>query len=252
MPGYGRIDIAGIDTSAPLNVEKRLRILKPFLAAARLRVLDGGCGAGEYVLAMATRHGVDAFGLEHSADKVRQALSHPSLKDRVRQGDLEAMPFPDADFDVALLNEVLEHVPDERKVLTEVRRVLRPDGLLVVFSPNRWFPFESHGVVSKTSGRMLPPYVPLIPYLPLSVGRRFFRYWARNYWHRELRNLLVAAGFRIESTGYVWQTFENISGTQPAAMRLAAPILRGVAGALERTPFLRKFGVSQVVVARKA
>lgn len=251
MPGYGPIAIAGSDTAAPLNLDKRLHVLLPFLAPGKTRLLDCGCGAGDYVLALADRYGIDAFGVEYSSDKVRQAHRHETLKDRVHEGNLEAVPFPDTDFDVALLNEVLEHVPDEQKALTEIRRVLRPGGLLVVFSPNRWFPFETHGVVLKSSGRMLPPYVPLIPYIPLSVGRRLFHYWARNYWHSELRDLLTSAGFRIESTGYLWQTFENMSGSQPAVIRLARPVLRCVAGVLERTPILKEFGVSQLIVARR-
>ena len=249
--GYEPITIAGGDTAAPLNLEKRLQVLLPFVGPGATRFLDCGCGAGDYVLALASRYGVDAFGLEYSAEKVRQAHQNGTLKDRVQEGNLEAIPFPDDAFDLALLNEVLEHVPDEPKVLAEIRRVLRPGGRLVVFSPNRWFPFETHGVVSKSSGRMLPPSVPLIPYIPLFVGRRFFRYWARNYWHRELRQLLVRAGFRIESTGYVWQTFENISGSQPGWMGTAKPLLRRLALALERTPVLKRFGVSQVLVVRK-
>jgi ubiquinone/menaquinone biosynthesis C-methylase UbiE len=252
MSGYESITIAGGDTATPLNLEKRLRVLLPFVEPGQTtRFLDCGCGAGDYVLALASRYGVDAFGVEYSADKVRQAHGHDTLKERVQEGNLEAIPFPDDTFDLALLNEVLEHVPDETKALVEIRRVLRPGGRLVVFAPNRWFPFETHGVVSKSSGRAIPPYVPLIPYIPLLVGRRVFRYWARNYWHGELRNLLVKAGFQIESTGYVWQTFENISGTQPGWMGAAKPLLRGLALALERTPLLRRFGVSQVVVVRK-
>jgi SAM-dependent methyltransferase len=250
MPGYESIGIGGGDTAAPLNLEKRLQVLLPFVERGQTRFLDCGCGAGDYVLALAGRYGVEAFGLEHSPGKVRQAHRHDALKDRVQEGNLEAMPFSDGAFDVALLNEVLEHVPDEQKALAEIRRVLRPDGRLVVFAPNRWFPFETHGVVLK-SGRMLPPSVPLIPYIPLVVGRRFFRYWARNYWHGELRHILAGAGFRIESAGYVWQTFENISGSQPGWMGTVRPLLRRVALALERTPLLRRFGVSQVLVVRK-
>ena len=104
------------------------------------------------------------------AEKVRRAQQHGTLRDRVQEGNLEAIPFPDDAFDLALLNEVLEHVPDEPKVLAEIRRVSRPGGRLVVFSPNRWFPFETHGVVSKSSGRMLPPSVPLIPIPPVVCG----------------------------------------------------------------------------------
>jgi ubiquinone/menaquinone biosynthesis C-methylase UbiE len=248
---YESIGIGGGDTATPLNLEKRLQVLLPLLEPGPTRFLDCGCGAGEYVLELASRYAIEAFGLEYSSENVRQAHRHEALKDRVQQGNLESIPFPDEAFDLALLNEVLEHVPDEQKVLAEIQRVLRPDGRLVVFAPNRWFPFETHGVISKSSGRMLPPYVPLVPYIPVFVGRRFFRYWARNYWHGELRRLVVKAGFRIESTGYVWQTFENISGTQPGWMRTAKPLLRRLAIALERTPLLRSFGVSQVLIVRK-
>jgi ubiquinone/menaquinone biosynthesis C-methylase UbiE len=252
MSGYESIGIGGGDTAAPLNLEKRVQVLLPFVEPGRTRFLDCGCGAGDYVLSLVSRHGVDAFGLEYSAEKVRQAHRHAALKDRVQEGNLDAIPFPDEAFDLALLNEVLEHVPDQQRALAEIRRVLRSSGRLVVFAPNRWFPFETHGVVLKSSGRMLPPSVPLIPYIPVFIGRRFFRYWARNYWHRELRQLLVRAGFRIESTSYVWQTFENISGSQPGWMGAVKPLLRRFALALERTPFLRRFGVSQVLIATRS
>jgi SAM-dependent methyltransferase len=251
MPGYESIAIAGGDTSTPLNLEKRIQALMPFLVPNKTRFLDCGCGAGGYVLALASRYGIDALGIEYSGEKVRQAHRHDALKDRVREGDLEAIPFPDEHFDAALLNEVLEHVPDEGKVLAELRRVLRHGGRVIVFSPNRWFPFETHGVVLKSSRRTVPAYIPFIPYIPLFVGRRFFLYWARNYWHGELRGLLLSAGFQIEFKGYVWQTFENMSGSQPTWIRKATRLLRWLANALERAPLLRGFGASQLVVARK-
>jgi SAM-dependent methyltransferase len=173
------------------------------------------------------------------------------LRARVRQGDLRDLPYADEEFHAALLNEVLEHVPDESASLTEIHRVLRIDGKLIVFSPNRWFPFEAHGVYLKRSGRFVPPYVPFIPYIPLPIGRRFFRYWARNYGHRELRNLVIDAGFQLEWTGFVWQTFENISGRQPWWISGSRGALRRIASLLERIPVLKMFGVSQVIVARK-
>jgi hypothetical protein len=78
-----------------------------------------------------------------------------------------------------------------------------------------------------------------------------FQYWARNYWPWELRALVRAGGFSIERCGYVWQTFENISGHQPRLIGALRPLLRAIARALEATPGLRAFGVSQLIVARK-
>src|SRR6185295_15840006 len=105
--------------------------------------------------------------IEYSAEKVARAQRQDIGRQRIRQGDLNAIPFPDEFFDAVLLNEVLEHVPNERTVLLEIHRVLRRSGRLFVFSPNRWFPFETHGAELKMNGYKIPPYVPLIPYIPL-------------------------------------------------------------------------------------
>jgi len=150
-----------------------------------------------------------------------------------------------------MLNEVLEHVPDELVALREIYRILKPGGILFVFSPNRWFPFETHHVVLKRSGREIPHWCPFIPYVPLDVGNHLWRYKARNYWQKELKELVHSAGFGIIETGFIWPTFEGISGHQPAFITLAKPLLRTVSGIFESTPFVTRFGVSQVLICRK-
>jgi len=243
-----KVQPAGGDTATPLNLGKRLRLIErhagPLL---KRRVLDCGCGAGEYVRALLAR-GADAFGVEFDAQKI-EAGQAGELAARIRIGDLEALAFPDASFDVALLNEVLEHVPDDAAALAEVRRVLRPDGRLVVLSPTRLYPFETHGVFWRGTGRRVPHTLPGIPWIPLALGARVFDYWARNYWPWELRALVERAGFRVIATDSVWQTFENISGHQPRWLALLRPLLRALCAVCERVPGLRAFGVSQVIVA---
>jgi SAM-dependent methyltransferase len=66
------------------------------------------------------------------------AASHfesPSL--RFQQGDVRALPFANDEFDAVVCFEVLEHVDQREQVLAELRRVMRPDGLLIISSPNR-------------------------------------------------------------------------------------------------------------------
>jgi SAM-dependent methyltransferase len=247
-----RIEPAGGDTGTPLNLRKRLAWIERFAAPlAKRRVLDCGCGAGEYVRALLAR-GADAWGVEFDERKLAEgAARDAALADRLSVGDLESLAFPDESFDTALLNEVLEHVPDDRAALAEVRRVLRPGGRLIVLSPTRLYPFETHGVFWRGGAQRVPHTVPGIPWIPLGLGTRIFDYWARNYWPWELRALVELAGLRVIATGALWQTFENISGHQPRWLAAAAPLLRALFGFCERIPGLRAFGVSQLVVAEK-
>jgi len=252
MSSYDAIAVAGGDTATPLNVDKRLAVIRQYLPSSAVRFLDCGCGAGIYVRRLRDDLAIQAFGIEYMDDKVAQAHRDPVLKTIVRQGDIQQLPFADLSFDAVMLNEVLEHVPDEAQALQEINRVLKSRGTLIVFSPNRWFPFETHGVYLKGTRRKLPPHVPFLPYIPLPLGRLFLDYWARNYWPGELRRLCELHGFKVVAKDFIWQTFENISGQQPAFIRAGRPLLRSLAGVLERTPFLRRFGISQVLILRKA
>ena len=244
------VEIGGGDTATPCNLAKRVALIESVAGLRRRRVLDAGCGAGEYVEAFVGR-GADAVGVEFDAQKVTSYRQHHPESNRVAQGDLVALPFPVANFDVVVLNEVLEHAPDQMRVLCEIHRVLCGNGVLVLFSPNRLYPFETHGVRWRRTGRTLSPWLPLVPYVPLALGRRLFVYPARNYWPSELGRIVTAAGFEIVGRRWLWQTFENISGQQPHWATLLRPALRLFAGWLENCPGLRCFGVSQMVFAEK-
>ncbi len=213
-------------------------------------MLDCGCGAGDYVLQLGADPDFDAYGVEYEAAKVVKAKANPAIADRVEQGDLETLRKPDNTFDGALLNEVLEHVPNEAKALKEIHRVLKPSATLIVCSPNRYFPFETHGSHWKNSQGGVPHWVPFIPWIPLGIAQSFLSFWARNYWPGELCRLLEQGGFEIVKKTYFWPTFENISGRQPWLIRVFKPVLRRVSSLLSNTPLLRRFGVSQVYVCR--
>jgi SAM-dependent methyltransferase len=251
MSGYQDIQVAGGDTATPLSLQKRLNRLLAALPDNARDFLDCGCGRGEYVRVLRDRYHLNACGVEFMADKVADAHRVPGLAPFVQQGDLEKLDLPDRSFDGALLNEVLEHIPNEAAALREIHRVLRPGGRLIVFSPNRWYPFESHGADLRWPRCGLPHWVPFIPWLPLALSQRLFSFWARNYWPHELAAMLRAAGFRVIGTDFLWQTFEGISGRQPALIRVLRPAFRAAAALGEMTPGLRRFGVSQVLIAER-
>lgn len=240
----------GGDTATPLNLARRLALIEALLPPlAGLRVLDVGCGGGEYVRALLAR-GADARGLEPGGEKLASARRlSPQVSARITAGDAGAAPFADRSFDALLANEMLEHVPDDGAALREMWRLLRPGGQLVLLSPNRLHPCETHGVFLRGSGRRLSHAWPGVAWIPLPLGRRVLHYWARNYWPWQLRRLLRETGFRVLRTGYLWQTFENISGSQPGWVAPLRPLLQGAAAIAERAPGLRVLGASQWLLA---
>lgn len=210
------------------------------------RWLDYGCADGGYAAGL-----LDA-GAEHVAgvDVVRERIAQANERE-ARGGRLEflcvqdhTLPFEDATFDGVLINEVLEHVIDEERTLSEIARVLRPNGRLVLYSPNRFFPAEGHGLRFSATRAIGTP-VPLVPWLPARLTARFMQ--ARNYWPWQLQRLVQDAGFEIGSLGTVFPQF---------TLYLALPEYIGNAyrrriATIEHTPLIRWFGVSVFIDARK-
>ena len=95
-------------------------------------LLDVGCGGGSYLYRLKS-WGWNAYGVEPSAVGAAQARS---LGLHVYQGQLEEAAFPDSFFDVVRLNHVLEHLTDPHGTLCEIKRIVRPDGLVYVTVPN--------------------------------------------------------------------------------------------------------------------
>ena len=108
--------------------------LLPHLRAGQ-SLLDVGCGPGTITadLALLVAPG-DVVGMDAAADVVARAEEHSAglgLENlRFEVGDLFALGYPDAAFDVIHLHQVLQHVADPVAALVELRRVLRPDGVL--------------------------------------------------------------------------------------------------------------------------
>ncbi len=242
--------LAGCSTAKPVTLDRRLTIISRHLAPGGGRMLDCGCGIGQYVRPLCERLGLDAYGIEYEQQAVDKIQSDDFLRKRVVQGDLQNLSYSNDEWDYALLNEVLEHVGDDEQVLREVHRILKPGGLLFVYSPNRWFPFETHGITLKVINRRVY-WLPFVPYLPVKLGECFYASYARNYWQGQLRKMLERTGFTIVERTFIWPTFEGISGRLPGIFKPFRPLLRFMGRTLENTFFLKRFGVSQVFVCRK-
>lgn len=220
--------------------ERRLQMI---LAAAagreRGRVFVDGCGVGQYLARLAETAAL-AVGLDIEWERTREAYArHP----RVVCGAGEHLPFASASFDLVLSHEVLEHVADDRQTLAEIARVLAPGGRLVLFCPNRGYPFETHGIYWR--GRYYFGNIPLVNYLP----RRWRDHLAphvRIYTARDLARLLDGLPLRVVQRTVIFGAYDNIIARFPRLGRWLRALLQG----LEKTP-LRVFGLSHVWVLEK-
>lgn len=221
--------------------ERRLAIIERYVPLAGRRVLDLGCGLGEYVRAFA-REGAHAYGCDIARDRLVTGRQRgaPGLL----QAAGEALPLASGTLDVVVLNEVIEHVTDDRATLAEVARVLTPGGIAVVYAPNRLFPFETHGIYLR--GRYIFGNIPLVNWLPNFARNRLVPH-ARAYTWRGIERVAAASGLTIVAHGYVYPGFDNIEARLPVLARA----LRAFCYRAEDSS-LARFGLSHLLVLQRA
>jgi len=203
----------------------------------RPRILDVGCGTG------ANLQMLSQFGAAEGVDVSSEALDFCRARGlaEVKQGAAESLPFADASFDLVTGLDVVEHLDDDIAGLSEMRRVLRPDGRAVLFVPAFMFLW---GVQDEIS------------------------HHRRRYTLTELTQRLGDAGLTVERASYANITFfapilfgrvlMRLTGLRPASENnITIGALNGLLGRIlgAESWWLRRmnfpFGVSIICVARK-
>jgi SAM-dependent methyltransferase len=184
--------------------------------SSSLKMLDIGCGEGYYVRD-AMDEGINAYGIDISTHTLENALAE--VKDRITFGSITEIPFADEEFDVMTAFDVIEHIhpKDTLNMIEEIRRVLKPDGIVIITTPNSNF---GSWVFDLTHINVRPPkfwklifqehnfevkmfYVPsflkyyMKKYIPIPDSIEFvveepFRYMLGRYFARKARLYLVA------------------------------------------------------------
>ncbi|MEQ1836495.1 MAG: methyltransferase domain-containing protein [Candidatus Nitrotoga sp.] len=108
-------------------------------------VLDVACGEG-YGAAMVSETAHTVVGVDLSVDVIQHAKNnyrhHANLQ--FITASCECLPFPDASFDFAISFETIEHIEQQKEFISELKRVLRPDGILILSSPNKRLYSDAH------------------------------------------------------------------------------------------------------------
>jgi ubiquinone/menaquinone biosynthesis C-methylase UbiE len=189
------------DDPEPWAWERRRALL---LAEARPgeRVLDLGCGAGRFVTALRAA-GAEPIGVELAEAALERARRNvPGADFRLVEPD-GSLPLGHGEVELVWCSEVLEHVPDTGALLTEVRRVLKPGGRLLVTVPDH--------------GRLRRMLIALLRheahYDPLGQHLRFYT-----------RRSLARA---LQATGFANVRIEPLAGPPLLRSALVARALRG-------------------------
>jgi len=128
------------------------------------KILDIGCGTGALIKEL-QQEGKEVFGVDMS----KTALNFCSAQGvkNLFQAQVTQLPFVEKSFDTILMLDVLEHVEDENKAMTEIKRVLRSNGVIIIFVPCFKFLWSNQDDISKHYRRYT------IPKLNILVKKNF-------------------------------------------------------------------------------
>ena len=218
-------------------------------AGERLRgmILENGCGVGMYVEHIAPFGGT-VIGLEYDFERTTEAhINSPHILNAAG----EFVPLPSSTFDLILSHEVIEHVQDDRAAVSEMVRVLRspdlksgkPGGRIVLFCPNRGYPFETHGIY--WNGKYSFGNKLFVNYLPRSLRDKLAPH-VRVYSRGDLQKLFEGLPVKFIERTIVFGAYDNLI----ARFGPLGKVLRTILQFFEKTP-LKILGLSHFWVVEK-
>lgn len=221
--------------------ERRLQMVAKWAPLTDARILVDGCGVGMYSTTFIQRFNAAVEAIDIELERVADARESGTASAVVSAA--EYLPYPGNVFDLVFSHEVIEHVADDRAAAAEMVRVTRPGGRIVIFCPNRWYPFETHGHYWR--GRYHFGNTPFINYLP-DVWRNRLAPHVRAYTKRGLRGLFQDQPVKVVHHSRIYGGYDNIIA------RLGTPgkLIRDMLYRVEGTP-LDTYGLSHFLVVEK-
>lgn len=130
---------------APFRGIRAVKLLSQFKPKSA-KVLDLGCGIGLtlHILAQEFPNTVGCDIDERALKATRKLLVRVGLKTKLVFYDGEKLPFRSSSFDAVTSLEVIEHAENPVLMLKEIARILKTDGILIITTANKWWPYEPH------------------------------------------------------------------------------------------------------------
>jgi SAM-dependent methyltransferase len=157
------------------QVENAREFVLPFIEKALpirsgMQVLDIGCGEGGVLIPLLEK-GCDCVGIE--LDELKSGYARELLADHIREGRVDivnqniyeeqALTRYQGRFDLILLKDVIEHIPDQEKFIPYLKKFLRPGGQVFFGFPPWYMPHGGHQQVVQNKVVSMMPYIHLLP-----------------------------------------------------------------------------------------
>lgn len=111
-------------------------LISQFSPESQIKVLDFGCGTGNYIKKISQNTNYRIYGVEPCEEMIIHAQrQNPHIT--IRQGNHISIPYPDKFFDYIYMTNVIHHIPDISAMYKEFHRILKPNGVLCICTENR-------------------------------------------------------------------------------------------------------------------
>lgn len=119
-----------------VNYHIFFEIISKFSPKSKIRVLDFGCGSGNYIKAICTYTNYNVYGVEPCKEMIMYAQKqNPNIT--IKSGNHMSIPYPDNFFEYVYMTNVVHQIPDISVMYREIYRVLKPNGILCICTENR-------------------------------------------------------------------------------------------------------------------
>lgn len=225
------------------NVTRIFNSLLDLTSMKGKTVLDLGCGFGGYWKFALEMEAKSVIGCDFLKGYLLKARNLECV-----QSDAHNLPFRDSSFDIVLLIEVLEHIPNPMKALQEIRRVSKKHSFFLISVPNKFYPFETHGFHGFEVDRVVISGVgiPLLSWAPQFIRNHVER--THICTGKSLTKILKDVGFQVHVIDHKMPTLEGFFLCDTVKKSRLRKPLGEIFAKFESLPFFKHFGVSVIAI----